>query len=85
MPKKLTNLVTAAGAAASVSNATPMADGKSYIRNPKNPSQILQVQSKEGNVFKCFAVTSKEGTVVNVDSTKAIYVSENNDTMMEAI
>lgn len=85
MAKKVKDIVSASGSAASVPNATSMSDGKTYIRNPKNRSQILQVQSKEGNVYKCFVVTRKEGTVVTVDSANAIYVSEDNDTRAERI
>lgn len=85
MAKKLKDTVASSGAAASVPNATPMASGKTYIRNPRNPSQILEVQNKEGNQFKCFPVVSKDGATVNVDTKNAIYVSEEYEATCEKI
>lgn len=44
MPKKIKVAVNNDGSAASVAHATPMANGKTYIRNPRNPQQILEIQ-----------------------------------------
>lgn len=85
MSKKIKETVTSAGVAASVPNATPMASGKTYIRNPRNPQQLLEVQSKEGSRFRCFPVVSKDGATVTVDSKNAIYVSEEYESDCEKI
>jgi len=84
MPKKISTAVTSSGAAASVPQATPTSDGKSYIRNPKNPSQLLQIQSKEGNQFRCFPVVSGGPNPI-VDSKTTVYVSEEYEAQMEKI
>lgn len=85
MAKKIKDTVVSSGAAASVSNATPMASGKTYIRNPRNPRQLLEVQSKEGNRFLCYPVLSKDGATVTVDSKNAVYVSEEYEAECERI
>lgn len=85
MSKKIKDTVTSTGVAANVSNATPMASGKTYVRNPKNPQQMLEVQGKEGNQFRCFPVISKDGATVTVDSTKQVYISEDYEADCEKI
>lgn len=85
MPKKVKDTVTSTGAAASVSNATPMASGKTYIRHPRNPQQLLEVQNKEGNQFKCFPVISKDGATVTTDSKNPVYISEEYEADCERI
>lgn len=77
MSKKIKDVVTASGTAAAAPNATSMSDGKTYIKDPNIRGRILQVQEREGSGFKCFPVTKKEGSVVTVDSSTAVYVSEN--------
>lgn len=50
-----------------------------YIRNPKDPKQILQVQAKEGSEYSCFLVTGGSGANIIVDKTVTIYVHQDSE------